>query len=72
MGPTSVRQTRLAHVPTASIALFVDAGYVRRCAARGHEIVYGSPIQASRVSIDAGRISTLLDSLIMVCAPAIS
>lgn len=65
MGPTSVRQTRLAHVPTASIALFVDAGYVRRCAARTHEIAYGSPIQASRVSIDAGRISSLLDSLII-------
>lgn len=65
MGPMSVHQTRLAHVPTTSIAVFVDAGYVRRCAARRHEIVDRSPIQASRVSIDPGRISNLVDSLIV-------
>jgi len=65
MGPTSVRQTCLAYEPSVSIALFIDAGYVRRCAARRCEIVYGSPIQASRVSIDAGRISSWLDSLIV-------
>lgn len=65
MGPTSVRQTRLTHVPSAWIALFIDAGYVRRCAARRHEIVSESPIQASRVSIDAGQISSLLDSVVV-------
>ena len=65
MRPTSVRRTRLAHVPSASIALFIDAVYVRRCASRRHEIVCGSPIQASRVSIDASRISSFLDSLIV-------
>jgi hypothetical protein len=52
-------------MPSASIALLIDAEYVRRCASRRHEIVCGSPIQASRVTIDASRISSFLDSLIV-------
>jgi hypothetical protein len=65
MGPMYVRQDRLAQASTVSIALFVDAGYVRRCAARSHQMISGSPISASRVSIDAGQISRFLDSLIV-------
>ena len=60
---TYARQTRLA--PIASTALFVDAEYVRRCAARSHEMISGSRIRASRVSIDACQISRFLDSLIV-------
>jgi hypothetical protein len=62
MRPTYVLQTRLE---PGSIALFVDAGHVRRCAARSHEIVHGSRIGASRIDIDAGQISRFLDSLIV-------
>jgi hypothetical protein len=65
MGPMYVRQDRLAQASTVSTALFVDAGYVRRCAARSHQMTSGSPIGASRVSIDAGQISRFLDSLIV-------
>jgi hypothetical protein len=65
MGPMYVRQDRLAQASTVSIALFVDAGYVRRCAARSHQLISGSAISASRVSIDAGEISRFLDSLIV-------
>ena len=65
MRPTYARQTRLARAPTASTALFVDAEYVRRCAARSHEMISGSRVSASRVSIDACQISRLLDSLIV-------
>jgi NYN domain len=65
MQPTSVRKTRRAQVPATSIALFVDAEYVRRAAARSHEMISGSRNSASRVSIDACQISRLLDSLIV-------
>jgi hypothetical protein len=65
MRPTYARQTRLAPAPIASTALFVDAEYVRRCAARSHEMISGSRINASRVSIDACQISRWLDSLIV-------
>jgi hypothetical protein len=65
MQPMYARQTRLAPAPTASTALFVDAEYVRRCAARSHQMISGSRISASRVSIDACQISRLLDSLIV-------
>ena len=65
MRPTYTRQTRLAPAPIASTALFVDAQYVRRCAARSHEMISGSRIRIRRVSIDAGQISRLLDSRIV-------
>jgi len=65
MRPTYARQTQRPPAPTASTALFVDAGYLRRCAASIHELISGSGITAGRVSIDAWRISRLLDSLIV-------
>jgi NYN domain len=65
MQPTYARQTRLAPAPTASSVLLVDAEYVRRCAARCHQMISGSRISASRVSIDACQILRLLDSLIV-------
>ncbi len=65
MQPTYARQTRLAPAPTASTVLLVDAGYVRRCAARSNQMISGSRISASRVSIDACQISRLIDSLIV-------
>jgi NYN domain len=67
MKPTYARQTRLAPAPTASSALFVDAEYVRRCAACSHQMISGSRsrISASWVSIDACEISRLFDSLIV-------
>ncbi len=65
MQPTYARQTRLAPAPTASSALLVDAEYARRAAARSHQMISGSRISASRVSIDACQISRLIDSLIV-------
>jgi hypothetical protein len=65
MRPTYARQTPRPPAPTASTALFVDAGYVRRCAASIDEMISGSGISAGRVSIDACQISRLLDSVIV-------
>jgi hypothetical protein len=65
MRPTYARQTRLAPASIASTALFVDAEYVRRCAARSHEMISGSRIRVRRVSIDACEVSRFLDSLIV-------
>jgi len=65
MGPTYVRQTPPASKPVASTAVFVDAGHVRRCGAHSHEIISGSRIAASRVSIDAGEISRFVDTLVV-------
>ena len=65
MRPTYARQTRLAPAPIASTVLFVDAEYVRRCAARSHQMISGSWIRARRVSVDACQISRFLDSLIV-------
>jgi len=65
MGPTYAHQTRVAPASTASSALFVDAGHVRRCAARNHQMIGGSSISAGQVAIDAGAISRFFDSLIV-------
>ncbi len=65
MQPTYARPTPLAPAPTASSVLLVDAEYLRRAAARSHEMMSGSRISASRVSIDACQMSSLLDSLIV-------
>jgi len=67
MGPSYPRQTSAGPTPAAASALFVDAAYVRRCAARTHQLISGSDsgISVTRVSIHAGQISRLLDSLIV-------
>jgi hypothetical protein len=65
MRPTYACQTQRPLAPTASTALFVDAGYLRRYAAESHQVMPGSAISASPVSIDACQISRLLDSMIV-------
>lgn len=64
MRPMYVRQTRAAPASRASIGLFVDAGYVRRCAARS-QTISRSRTSASAVSVDPCQISRFLDSFIL-------